>query len=125
MTKCEQIQQQIDALTNQSYDWATAPVICELNGYRWILGPEAPEMVDWDAAIEWCQTVGGELPPRNILSEAYLNNEIRKEFTTAGYWSSTELTGPKHWVQFFIIGGQSRNLETNALYVRAVRGLDI
>jgi len=125
MTKCEQIQQQIDALTNQSYDWATAPVICELNGYRWILGPEAPEMVDWDAAIEWCQTVGGELPPRNILSEAYLNNEIRKEFTAANYWSSTEFTATNAWYQNFRNGAQSGHNKTIAYFVRAVRGLDI
>jgi hypothetical protein len=46
-----------------------------------MLGPDAPEVMTWESAKKWCQTVGGELPPRNILLETYMNGDIRKEFT--------------------------------------------
>lgn len=107
------------------YDWGKAPVICELYGLRWLLGPEAEQEMDWKAAIEWCQTVGGELLPRNILLEAYMNNEIRKEFTATYYWSSTEFTATYAWSQGFTYGHQYSSNKTTAYYVRAARRLVI
>jgi len=115
----------IDALTNQPYDWKNAPVICELNGTKWLLGPEADEELDWDAAIEWCQTVGGELPPRNILLEAYMNEDIRREFIATYYWSSAEFSATDAWGQYFFNGFQNYYDKNSASYVRAVKRLVI
>jgi len=118
MTNIEQIQ--------QPYDWENAPVICELNGSKWILGPEADEEeLDWDAAIEWCTSVGGELPPREVLLMCYMNEDIKKEFAATCCWSSTEFTATSAWYQFFTNGSQNYGIKAIATYVRAVRRLDI
>lgn len=41
-------------LESISYDWDRAPIICELNGYRWLLGPEFDEAMTWGEAMGWC-----------------------------------------------------------------------
>lgn len=122
-----ELQLQVDLLTQErtDLDWDNAPVICDLNGSRWVLGPESPEFLSWDKAIAWCKSVGGELPSRNILLECYMNEEIRPLFTAPNYWSSTEFTAPNAWIQSFANGLQSNTSKTNAYYVRAVRRLDI
>jgi hypothetical protein len=118
MTNIEQIQ--------QPYDWENAPVICELNGSKWILGPEADEEeLDWDAAIEWCTSVGGELPPREVLLMCYMNEDIKKEFAATYYWSSAEFTVTIAGTQNFSNGTQYNHYKSIAYYVRAVRRLDI
>jgi hypothetical protein len=116
---------QIDALTNPVYDWSKSSVICELNGYKWLLGPEADEELDWDAAIEWCQTVGGELPPRTILLECYLNRNTEPLFEKVWYWSSTEFAEVNAWKQNFSSGSQNNNTKIYGGYVRAVKSLVI
>lgn len=131
MTNIEQIQNQINALQlqlndvkTQSYDWDTAPVICELNGQRWHLGPESPEPMAWDGAIEWCKSVGGELPPRTILLECYLNKNTEPLFEKVWYWSSTEFAEVNAWKQNFFSGSQTNNTKIYGGYVRAVLALN-
>ena len=131
----KEIQDQINALQSQvellnkertELDWSNAPIICELNGSRWVLGPECPEELNWDDAIAWCKSVGGELPPRELLLMSFVNEEIRPLFTATQYWSSTELASAYAWTQYFTYGGQiSHYYKTTAFYVRAVRKLDI
>ena len=53
--------------------WEHSPVICELNGYRWYLGPEAEEGMSWKGVKSWCHSVGGDLPPKDILFQCYLS----------------------------------------------------
>jgi hypothetical protein len=90
----------------------------------------------WYDAIEWCQTVGGELPPRNILLEAYMNEDIRKEFFATSYWSSTELSATSYWsstelsatnawYQDFGYGGQYNDTKISVFYARAVLSIKI
>jgi len=121
--KIKDLENQIEALKAQelSFNWNDAPVICELNGYRWHLGPEADKEMNWNDAIEWCQWVGGELPTRDILLQAYLNEDIKSEFKTEWYWSRTEFHATGAWTQTFFNGNQYYPTKTYYYYVRTVR----
>jgi len=119
------LQEQLDNLKKGDYDWDNAPIICELNGFKWLLGPEAPFSLSWNDAMEWCKCVGGELPPRDILLLSYMKEEIKKEFAAAYYWSSTECSATYAWVQGFANGVQTISFKAISVYVRAVRRLAI
>jgi hypothetical protein len=105
----------------QTFDWEDALIICELNGYRWQLGPEADDELNWREAFDWCESVGGELPPREVLLMAYLNKETRPLFKEKWYWSSTEYSATYAWTQYFSYGNQYNTTKTTNYYVRAVR----
>jgi hypothetical protein len=124
--KIKELQSQIDALKTQElqqiFNWEEAPVICELNGYRWQLGPEADDELNWQDARDWCQSVGGELPPREVLLMAYTNEETRPLFKAGcWYWSSTEFSATYAWTQTFSNGNQLQYTKTATNYVKAVR----
>ena len=127
LQKIKELQDQIDALkaeaqVAESFNWDKAPVICEINGYRWLLGPEADEELSWKDAIEWCKSVGGELPPRDILLQCYMNEDIKPVFQEYWHWSSTEFSATGAWGQSFTSGYQhNANFKANYGYVRAVR----
>ena len=99
-------------------DWTT---ICELNGQRWLLGPEAPGSMNWNDAQKWCESVGGVLPPREILLHTYLNSAISWGFASDYYWSSSEYNSDNAWYQFFGNGNQSYFAKHNTCLVRAVK----
>jgi len=65
------------------------------------------------------------LPPRNILLEAYMNEDIRKEFFATSYWSSTELSATNAWYQDFGYGGQYNDTKISVFYARAVLSIKI
>jgi hypothetical protein len=111
--------------TIKEQTWSKAPIICELNGYKWLLGPEAEQAMTWQEAIIWCHSKGGILPPRDVLLHAYMNEDTKKEFTETGYWSSTALTITKAWLHFFSNGSQGFYIKTNVGYVRAVRAIKL
>jgi len=122
--KIKDLESQIEALKAKkhvAYDWNKAPVICELNGYRWLLGPKADDELNWQSAKDWCKSVGGELPPRDILLQCYMNEDIKPLFKASWYWSSTEFGAADAWLQYFGNGDQDTNGKTNYFYVRAVR----
>jgi hypothetical protein len=98
-----------------------APVICELNGYRWLLGPEAEEEMTWEDAVVWCKLNGGELPPREILFLASLNQDAATWFREQPYWSSTEFNANMAWVQTFSNGYEAYNFKNGTNSARAVR----
>jgi hypothetical protein len=125
--RIDELQEKVDLLTQErvNLDWSNAPVICELNGSRWVLGPECPEKLNWFDAVEWCKSVGGELPSREVLLMSFVNEEIRPLFPDTTYWSSTEFSAPYAWYQYYYNGNQYYYNKTTAFYVRAVRRLDI
>jgi len=48
--KIKDLENQIEALKAQehvAYEWGRAPIICELDGYSWHLGPEAYDEMNW------------------------------------------------------------------------------
>ena len=120
----EELLAQPESIQN-AFNWAYAPVICEINGYIYYLGPEADKELNWADAKAWCESVGGELPPRDILLHAYLNGDTRKEFARDRYWSSTEYDSSGAWYQFFNYGSQASYYKDLVLPARAVRACDV
>lgn len=112
-------------LKSDEFQWNKAKTICTLNGVRWLVGPEAPEELTWVDANKWCKSVGGELPSREILLHAYLNENTNKEFASDHYWSSTEYDSFGAWNQNFYNGFQFTNGRLSTLPVRAVRAINI
>ena len=128
LQKIKELQAQIDALkveAEKSFYWKNGPIICEINGFRWVLGFEADEEMKWADAKAWCELVGGELPPRDVLLQAYLNEDIKTIFQKDWYWSGTKFGAPNAWVQDFLTGYQFTDLKTNYSYVRAVKKVRI
>jgi hypothetical protein len=125
--KIKDLENQIEALKaqEQSFNWNDVQVICELNGYRWLLGPETDEEINWQDANAFCQSVGGGLPPREVLLMCYLNGKIKPMFKAQWYWSSTELDATFAFLQTFNDGDQSYGGKTNCYYVRAVKKVKI
>jgi hypothetical protein len=110
---------------NEEFDWSIAPTICEVNGFRWVLGPEAPESMDWFVATEWCKSIGGVLPTRDVLLLAYLNKDIVGGFADEYYWSSSEYNSSHAWIQYFTNGLQYNYAKYNTYLVRAVKAIKI
>ena len=123
-------QEQLLSLINlgaakDNFDWKNGPIICELNGYRWHLGTEADKAMNWAEAKAWCESVGGELPPRDVLLQAYLNEDIKTIFQKNWYWSGAEFNTQGAWRQFSGSGFQDYSFKTNTCYVRAVKKVKI
>lgn len=100
--------------------------ICTINGVKWVLGDAAPERMNWQDAVEWCESIGQQLPPRVVLLMAYLNPnpEIRGSFANNYYyWSSTEYDSNGAWGQDFSFGNQYYSSKGNSLPVMAVRAI--
>ena len=97
--------------------------ICTINSTKWLLGDEAPERMTWQDAKDWCESIGQELPPREVLLMAYLNPELRGNFANSYYWSSTENGSSLAWYQLFYNGNQYTRGKFNTHPVRAVRAI--
>jgi len=95
--------------------------ICEIDGKKYYLGPEAEKRMTWEDAKEWAKSVGGQLMPREVGVVAFKKEEIRKEFRTDDwYWLEDEYSSSNSWIQFFFSGLQLNDTKTVTLYVRAV-----
>ena len=108
------------------YDWDNAPVVCQLDGFEYRLGPNADNDMLWADARKWCESVGGELPDRQVLLQCYMNNELKGTFKRDYYWTSSdsefpELTDSHAWYQLFTNGTQNYNGKNTKYLVRAVK----
>jgi hypothetical protein len=121
----KQLQVQLETLNDPGFDWHHAPVICEINGSRWVLGPESSHELNWHDAIVFCKSVDGELPPREVLLMGYLNEEVNEQLVDSYYWSITDFCDKTAWSQNFSNGNQSNIFKSNITHVRAVRKLYI
>ena len=119
--------QRMTAIKEQTkFNWDKASIICTLNGYKWHLGPEAEGELTWEDAVAWCKLNGGELPPREILFQAYMNEDTKKEFNNESYyWSSTKFSEGGTWIQDFFHGYQIGGVNSKINAVRAVREIKL
>lgn len=103
------------------------PLICTHDGYEYYLGPECPDDLPWQAAIEWCKNLGRdyELPDRLVTLAVCLNPETSRHlYTDSYYWTSTEVDTSYAWHQYRdsgYPGGQDYSSKSGANRVRAVR----
>ena len=88
-----------------------------------VLLPGDADDVDWDAAVAFAASVGGELPTR--AEQALLFANLKDQFKPRWYWSS-EQAGPSHaWHQGFDGGYQYYYYRSYEGRARAVRRLEI
>jgi hypothetical protein len=75
----------------------------------------------WQQAVEWAQSVQGELPSRPVSALLFAN--ARDQFERAWHWTSEtdEDDGSFAWYQGFSGGSQLQGLKSYATHVRAVR----
>ena len=101
--------------------------ICTQNGYAYFLGTQADKTMTWHDAITWCESLGNEyeLPNKDVLEQCYKKQEIKTQFNTDFYWSSSEYSSSDSWNQFFVNGYQYNSNKLNSCYVRAVRRLPV
>lgn len=78
---------------------------------------------DWDDAMKWAKSVGGELPARNEQALLYAN--LKGQFEAAWYWSSEQYSEGNAWSQRFSDGTQHNGGKSFQAHARAVRRLVI
>lgn len=91
-----------------------------------ILLPGDNDDSDWQAAMDWAKSIGGDLPDR--VEQAMLFAGFRDQFKKDWYWSNTTVDGydAYAWCQHFSHGYQSTNLKgSHYCRARAVRRLPI
>ena len=95
--------------------------ICEIDGKKYYLGPEAKEKMAWEGAKEWAKSVGGQLMPREVGVLAFKKTEIRKHFQTDDwYWLEDEYRSSYGWCHCFSTGHQHCYGKPIAFFARAV-----
>jgi hypothetical protein len=103
--------------------------------YLLIIGPEAPDELNWQMAIDWAAELSGDdghsshsdytLPNRRDQAVAYGN--CKALFQKDWYWSSEQYAGEPSWAwyQDFRSGDQDGIRKYGTLRARAVRRLVI
>ena len=110
-----------DANVSRQYQWEDSTEICELNGHVWHMGPEADVELTWEEAKAWCRSIGGELPPREVLMLASINEDIKPFFKKDVYWSATEINYSTAWVRNLHNNYEDYNDKNHVNRVIAVR----
>lgn len=79
----------------------------------------------WQDAMDWAQSIGGELPTRREQALLYAN--LPEQFKSEWYWSCEQhAAGSDYaWLQHFGDGSQNLNRKSNTNRARAVRRLTI
>lgn len=86
-----------------------------------ILLPGEAESVNWQDALAWATSQGGELPTRREQSLLFTN--LKDEFESAWYWSGEqhEENSGWAWFQYFGNGYQNYTNQNVEFRARAVR----
>lgn len=94
--------------------------------YHVILLPGDNDDSDWQAALDWAKSIGGDLPTR--IEQAMLFDGFRDQFQKEWYWSNTTVDGYEAyaWCQYFYDGDQFTHHKSGYdCRARAVRRLPI
>ena len=81
--------------------------------------------LNWQAALDWAKSVGGDLPTRNERSMLLAN--VSEQFNRAWHWSNTTYADDSGyaWMHDFSGGGQLYLHKSNECSARAVRRIYI
>lgn len=96
------------------------------HGHHVILLPEHPDKnFNWQAAIDWAKSVGGDLPTR--VEQSLLFDQHKSQFDNDWYWSNTQHAAyaDYSWYQGFGYGSQYDGYKSNTLRARAVRRVPV
>jgi len=90
-----------------------------------ILLPGEIENSKWKKAMEWAESIGGELPDR--CEGALLFATMKDEFKPEWYWTREQPASDSTyaWSQGFLSGRQGFYTKTDGCRARAVRRLEI
>lgn len=93
--------------------------------YHLILLPGDNDDANWQAQMDWAQSIGGELPDR--VEQAMLFKHFREQFKEDWYWSNEthHRDAGYAWCQYFGYGTQDGLRKLGELRARAVRRLSI
>lgn len=93
--------------------------------YHLILLPGDNDDANWQAQMDWAQSIGGYLPDR--VEQAMLFKHACEQFKDDWYWSNEHhnCNSDYAWYQRFDQGNQNISRKTNELRARAVRRLSI
>jgi hypothetical protein len=105
-----------------------AGIILGKNGessYHLILLAESRKSIRWKDALDWAESINGELPTRREQSLLFAN--LKEQFESEWYWSSEQhAPGSSYaWCHGFSSGNQAYHLNTGELRARAVRRLEL
>ena len=80
---------------------------------------------NWDDAMDWAKSLGGDLP--NRVESALLFNQSKDKFKPEWYWTNEQHASLSSyaWAQTFTIGNQTYLSKSYELRARAVRRLVI
>jgi hypothetical protein len=93
--------------------------------YHLVLLTGQKEDINWQAAIDWAESLDGTLPTRREQSLLFAN--LKEEFSNNCYWSCEQHAGSAAyaWYQGFEHGSQGYSTKGNERRARAVRRLVI
>jgi len=100
--------------------------LCMIDGKpnHWlILLPAAPDKdLNWQGAIDWAKSVGGELPTRFESALIFANLRDKVDLDN-WHWTATPYAGDERyaWMQHFYYGSQLPGHEASAYRAVAVR----
>jgi hypothetical protein len=110
---------------NEGEIYAGAIITTDGTGHHVILLPGDHEEANWQDAMEWAKSIGGDLPDRveQALFFQHLSDQFQKEY----YWSNTQHAADSGcaWCQDVDGGYQGTNHEILELRARAVRRVAI
>ena len=90
-----------------------------------LLAAKPGKYLNWQPALDWAKSVGGDLPTRNEQSLLFAN--VPEQFNRAWYWSNTTRAGSSAcaWMQHFSDGSQDDCHKSYEYSARAVRRIYI
>jgi hypothetical protein len=88
------------------YDWNFATSVCEVDGYRYKLGPRSPIKLHWFYASIWCRAIGGELP-NSVIAEILMQRFKTELMHNEYYWTSETDNVLKAYKKAFGINSKS------------------
>ena len=90
-----------------------------------ILLPGEKNNVNWQGAMDWAASIGGELPDR--CESALLFATMKDEFESEWHWLREQHVSYSlyAWFQYFVNGNQNYGTKGHELRARAVRRLVI
>ena len=99
----------------------------------WISLHDAPDMMPWSEALEYCEKQGGILPDIDTLSWVFMNKKAINEALEANggeeldgdyYWSSSENNNYYSWILNLINGNRYNSSKNTYYYVRVFQLLE-